>query len=419
MKVQGLRGTRDFFPEKMRELNYLFSTWKSVVEGFGYEEMDGPMLEPAKLWTLKSGDEIPEQMYLFKDKKGMDVAVRPELTPTLARMVADKQKALIKPIKWYSIPRCWRYEAPQTGRLREFFQLNVDCLGTDSMQADAEVIVTAINIMKAFGCTKEDFFIRLCNRKLISSLLLSFNIKKKDLQEVSRWIDKKEKLFDKDFIKGLKSLELGSGQIDAIKDMLKMDFSKVNVNELNEEGKQGYNELKELIGYLKDYNVLDFCKIDFSLMRGFDYYTSTVFEVYDASMEFRAIAGGGRYDDLVKDFGGDRCPGVGYGMGDVVLGLFLLKKGKMPNLQRDVDYYIAPVSKEVVKQSIKIANKLRKKFRVELDLSNRKLKKQFDYADAINAAKIVIIGERDLKLNKVTIRDMKTGKEKKVKISEL
>ncbi|MBU2638949.1 MAG: histidine--tRNA ligase [Nanoarchaeota archaeon] len=418
-KAQGLKGTRDFYPKEMNELNAIFNIWKAAARRFNYSEFDGPMLEPAELWTLKSGSEIPEQMYSFKDKSNKEIAVRPELTPTLARMVAAKQKELQKPIKWFSIARCWRYEAPQSGRLREFFQLNVDCLGTESMKADAEVIATAVEIMKSFNCTENDFYVRLNNRKLITALILGAGVKKASLKDVSRILDKKDKLSEKDFMLALKDLGLKQDVIDNLIAMLNSEISSIKPDKLDEDGKKGYNELMELIGYLNAYGIFKYCKIDFTIMRGFDYYTSTVFEVFDKSGEFRAIAGGGRYDDLVKDFGGEKCPGVGYGMGDVVLSLFLKKLNKFPESKQEVDYYIAPVNEDVMKQAIDIAGKLRKNADVEIDITGKNLKKQFDYANSINAKKIVIVGEKDLKENKVTIRDMKTGKEEKVNLNSL
>lgn len=417
--VQGLKGTRDFYPKEMNELNLIFNVWKSSARKFNYKEFDGPMLEPAELWTLKSGSEIPEQMYCFEDKGGKKIAVRPELTPTLARMVAAKQKELQKPIKWFSIARCWRYEAPQSGRLREFFQLNVDCLGTESMMADAEVIATAVEIMKSFGCTENDFYVRLNNRKLIASMILGAGVPKEKLQETSRIIDKKDKLSEQDFMLALKEQNVKQETIDNILVMLKSTIAYIKEDKLDESGKKGYRELMELIGYLNAYGIFKYCKIDFTIMRGFDYYTSTVFEVFDKSGEFRAIAGGGRYDDLVKDFGGEKCPGVGYGMGDVVLGLFLKKLNKMPGAKQEVDYYVAPVNEAVVKQAVEVANKLRKKADVEIDITGKNLKKQFDYANSINAKKIVIVGEKDLKEGKVTIRDMKSGNEEKVDLNSL
>jgi histidyl-tRNA synthetase len=420
MKVQNLRGTRDFYPENMQTLNYIFKAWKEVAKSFGYQEIDGPLLEPIQLWTLKSGDEIPDQMYRFKDKGGREVAIRPELTPTIARMVAQKQKALTKPIKWFSIPRCWRYEAPQSGRLREFFQLNLDCLGTTSMLSDAEVIATAVKVMTNFGCTSKEFFVRLNNRKLLSSLFLSTKIKKKQLQEITRLIDKKCKLKKGDFELAMKEIGTSKEQIEKINKILKFKSLKdVDYNSLDETGKKGYDEVKELLDYLKSMKLSDYIKLDFTIMRGFDYYTSTVFEVFDASYEFRAIAGGGRYEDLVKDFGGESCPGVGYGMGDVVLELFLKKLKKLPEMKKEVDYYIAPINKEVLGKALEIADTLRNKYSVEIDLMNKNLRKQFNYADSIGAKNIVIIGPKDLETKKVTIRNMNSGKEKKIDLVKI
>ncbi len=237
--IQGLKGTRDFYPKDMQELNAIFDIWKAAARKFNYLEFDGPMLEPAELWTLKSGAEIPEQMYCFADKGGKQIAVRPELTPTLARMVAAKQKELQKPIKWFSIARCWRYEAPQSGRLREFFQLNVDCLGAESMKADAEIIATAVEIMKSFNCNENEFYVRLNNRKLIASLILSAGTPKDKLQKVSRVIDKKSKLSEKDFILALKGLNVKQEAIDNILVMLKSEIADIKEDKLDESGKKG------------------------------------------------------------------------------------------------------------------------------------------------------------------------------------
>ncbi|MFH1637577.1 MAG: histidine--tRNA ligase [Candidatus Woesearchaeota archaeon] len=417
MKVQNLRGTRDFYPELMRELNKIFQIWKDVAVSFGYEEVDGPLLEPVELWTLKSGAEIPEQMYRFKDKGDREVAIRPELTPTLARMVAQKQKTLQKPIKWFSIPRCWRYEAPQSGRLREFFQLNIDCLGTESMMADAEVIATAVEIMKKLGCTDKDFYVRLNNRRLITALLEGCGIKEK-MQDVCRIIDKREKLKAEDFELSLKDLGVEEAQIVEIKKVLEYkSIEDVNYGKLSDEGKSGYDELKELIQLLN--YISNYIKIDFSIMRGFDYYTSTVFEIFDAKGEFRAIAGGGRYDDLVSDFGGEKCPGIGYGMGDVVLSLFLKKLGKGIETKRQIDYFIAAVNKDVMPKAMEIATSLRKKASVEIDIVGRSFRKQMEYANSIGASKVIIVGPKDLEEKKVTLKEMESGNEKKVKIGEL
>lgn len=418
MKIQGLKGTRDFYPELMQELGYIFKIWKETAKKYCYQEFDGPLLEPIELWTLKSGSEIPEQMYRFKDKSNSEIAVRPELTPTLARMIAAKQKELPKPIKWYSVGRFWRYEAPQSGRLREFFQFNVDCLGTDSMKADAEVIALAISTMLAFNCTKDDFYIRISNRKLTNSFLNSLGIKK--LKELSRLIDKADKIEEKEFNAGLKDLGLKESQIKKLRNFLAVkSLEKLNAKDLDESGKSGLSELKQLLSYLKYYGFSEYIEIDLSIMRGFDYYTSTVFEVFDKKKEFRAIAGGGRYDDLVKDFGGESCPGIGFGMGDVVLSLFLKKLEKRPKLVQEIDYFIAPISEDVYPKAAEIATILRKKYLVSLDVSGRSLSKLMDYANSIKTRNLIIVGKKDLEKGEITLKIMDSGVEEKLKLDKL
>lgn len=419
MRIQSLKGTRDFYPEEKRVQNYIFNTWKEVAEKYGYSEIDGPILEPVELFA-KSGEEVPEQMYILTDKSDRRLAIRPELTPTIARMVAQKQKEMQKPIKWYAISRCWRYEAPQQGRAREFFQFNIDVLGTDNMIADAEIIMTAIRIMRTFKLTKKDFFVRISNRKLLQSLLLSLEIKKEKFQDIYRLIDKIDKMNKNDFKLALKDKGLSSKQVDDTLKILSIkELKEIEKYELDKNGEEGLKELKELFSYLKTYKADGFCRLDLSIMRGFDYYTSTVFEVFDAEKEFRAIAGGGRYDNLVDMFEGEKCAGVGYGMGDVVLELFLRKKKKIPALFKELDYYVAPVNEKVRKEAIKIAENLRESYNVETDLTGRSLRSQLDYANSIKAKNVVIVGEKDLKDKQVTLKDMKSGKERKVKLNEI
>jgi len=409
MGIQKVKGTRDFYPEEKVVQNYIFDTWKSIALKYGYKEIEGPILEPIEIYK-KSGEEIPEQMYLLKDKSGRELALRPETTPTIARMIESK-KGLIKPIKWFSISRCFRYEAPQSGRSREFSSFNLDLLGTKSIASDAEVISTLIEILKAFNCDKNDFYIRISNRKLTQSLLENLGIKK--IKEVSRLLDKICKISEKDLKLSLKDIGLTEGQVKNLLKLLTItDIKKIDRSQLNEKGKEGLEELKELFNYLSKYK--DYIKLDLSIMRGFDYYTGTVFEAFDKKGEFRAIAGGGRYDELAEG-----CPGVGYGMGDVVLELFLEARKKIPKLDYNIDYYIAPVNKKVIKESLDIANKLRTKFNVEMDVMERSLGKQMEYANSIKVKKVIIVGEKDLKEGKVTVKDMKTGKESKIKLKDL
>lgn len=413
MKIQAVKGTKDFYPEEKQIQNYIFNIWKSIALSYGFKEIDTPVLEPVEIYK-KSGEEIPEQLFSFKDKSDRNIALRPETTPSIARMIASKN--LTKPIKWFSISECFRYESPQKGREREFTQFNLDILGTKNMLADAEVISTAIKIMLSFKLTNKDFFVRISNRKLMQSILLSFGLKESQLKIIYRLIDKICKISEKDFKLTLKEYKLTDKQIKDVLNLLKLkDLKGIEKYKLDEKGKEGLAELKELFSYLKTFNLDKYCRLDLSIMRGFDYYTSTVFEVFDAEGEFRAIAGGGRYDNLLELFDAEPCPGVGYGMGDIVLTLFLKERNKLPEIKKEIDYYIAPINEKLYKNAIEIAEKLRAEGNsVEIDLMSRNLGKQFNYANSINAKKVIIIGERDFP--KVTIRDMKTGKEEKKKI---
>ncbi len=387
MKIQNLPGTRDFYPKDMRLQNYIFKAWRTAAEKYGYEEVDAPMLEPAELW--KSKGELSEQMYSFTDKGDREVAIRPEFTPSLARMTAQKQKEMAKPLRWYGIIRCWRYERPQTGRLREFFQFNIDCLGQESMKADAEIIAVTAEVLKQLNISPKEAYIRISNRKVLKELLNEVGIE--DAQSAMKLLDRKDKMQEKEFELMLKeTYNLTEEQIFGIKDIFNItrieDLGKL---ELNKDARAAVQELKELFTYLKMYGIEEYCEIDLSIIRGLDYYTSTVFEVFDRSKKFRAIAGGGRYADLVSDFGGEKCPGVGIGMGDVVLQKFIEANGKLPDLKKEVEYYVAPVSENMTEKAIEIAQKLRRKANVEMDMTGRPLKKQMDYANSIGAKKVV------------------------------
>mgnify|MGYP001562876139 CR=1 FL=1 len=401
-----MKGFRDFYPEDKRIQNWIFNTWKKIAEHYGYEEIEGPILEETEIYS-KSGQEIPEQMYTFKDKSGKLITIRPETTPTIARMIKSK-KELKLPIKWYSVSRCLRYERPQFGRSREFFQFNLDCLGSKNMSMDAEVITTSIKMMREFGLSKNDFYVRVSNRRLFNDLVNSIGIDGKGIQKIARILDKLCKFSDNEIEKELKKEKISG-------DKIKKLFTFLNIKDLNKIKikSQGLDELKELFSYLKVYDIAKYCILDLSTMRGFDYYTGTVFEVSDKEKEFRAIAGGGRYDNLAG------IPGVGYGMGDIVLELFLKKNKRIPNFSKNIDYYIAPVNKFVLKEAIKIAELLRRKYNIEIDLMCRNLRKQLNYASSINAREVIIIGEEELNKREVTIRDMVSGEEKKVKFVNL
>ena len=421
MKIEKVRGTRDFYPEEKRIQNFIFGVWKEVAEKYGYEEVDGPLIEPIELWQEKSGEEIDKQMYTITDQSERKLAVRPEMTPTVARMVSQKQRELPKPIKWYSIQRFWRYEKPQSGRLREFWQLNLDVLGTSEISGDAEVAATAVEIMLKFGLSEKDFYVRINNRKLMKSLLSSLGIADDKIKELCRLIDKRDKMQGAEFSTMLSEFGLSPKQLSELMKILDSPdyFEKIDEKKLDDDGKQGLLEINKMLSYISSFGFLKYCRVDLSLMRGLDYYTSNVFEVFDADKEFRAIAGGGRYDNLVALFGGEKCPGVGYAMGDVVLGLFLEKKNRIPELKKDLDFFVAATSESLYPKALEIAQTLRKKYSCETDLMGRNFSKQMKYADSCGAKNMIIVGEDELKKDSVKLKDMKTGEEKLVLLSKI
>lgn len=426
MKIESVKGTRDFYPELMQKENYIFNVWRKICQKYGYEEFDGPTLEYSDLWKIKSGNEIPDQMYVFKDKGDREVAIRPELTPTLARMVALKQKSLSKPIKWFSIPRCMRYEQPQSGRLREFFQLNVDCLGSDDVFSDAENIAVAIEIMISLGFSSKDFYVRLSNRTLLEQIMTQIGVTK--VSDVFRLIDKKTKISKQNFDSELSLLTSNTKLIQSFLEITNLKelnaFIIKNSLDKNSIIKESFDELSTLFNYMNSYGFSKYVQFDPTITRGFDYYTRTVFEVYDKSQKYRAIAGGGRYDNLVKDFGGEAISGVGFGMGDVVLSLFMDEKKLTKEYQKDYDYYVAiikesdeNINEQLKNYSIKISQLLREKGNcVFLDLSLKKINKALEYANKNNVPFVVIVGLNEMTNNSYLIKDMINKKEKVIKL---
>jgi histidyl-tRNA synthetase len=398
-----MKGFRDFYPEEKRKENYIFNIWKKIAERYGYSEIDMPILEDVEVYN-KSGEEIPEQIYRFKDKKGREVALRPETTPSIARMIKTKGD-LKRPVKWYSISQCYRYENIQRGRGREFFQLNVDYLGSKSMQADAEIIVTLIKTLEEFKLNDKDFCIKISNRKLMEDVFKNFKIK--NSKEVSRILDKRGKISDSDIKKELKKLKMKE---EDIKDMFNL-FEVKDIKDI-EIKSEGYEELKEVFSILKKYGMEKYCKLDLGVMRGFDYYTGTVFEAFDLEGEFRSIAGGGRYDNLAG------MPGVGYGFGDIVLELFLEKKKKLSDLKNETDVLLIPIN--TLEKCYGIAEKLRNKgVNVSLDLLGRGISKNLNYADKMKIPYAVIAGEDELGKGKVKLKDMESGKEQLVEVKDI
>ncbi len=335
LSTEPYKGVRDFYPEDMAVQNYIFSTWKKVCEEFHYQEYAASLLEPAELYRSKGSDEIVnEQMFTFTDRGDREVALRPEMTPSLARMVAAQRKSLKFPLRWFTIANCFRYERPQRGRKREHWQLNADVMGIAGVEAEVEIISLAHAIMKKFGAKDEDFEIRINNRQLINYLIYDIFLNNRDDTWKKKWgpylsraIDRKDKIENEKFHEEVKTVLhdktdsflnlLGSKDVSDVKNAL--DKSEIT-------GK--YTEsLEKLLPTLKNLQICNI-RFDLTLMRGFDYYTGMVFEVFDTNPENRrALFGGGRYDNLLEMFGVEPVPTVGFGMGDVTIRDFLETHG--------------------------------------------------------------------------------------------
>lgn len=415
LSTQPYKGSRDFYPDEMKIRNFIFDTWKKICRRYGYEEYDGPFLEPFELYAAKSGEEIVnEQLYFFEDRGKRKIAIRPEMTPTLARMVASKFKTLPHPIRWFSIPNLWRYENPQKGRLREHYQLNVDIFGIEGIEADYEVISLALDIMFAFGAQIGQFEIRIGNRRLIDDVYKSLEIPDEKTKNVGKALDKKNKISQDEFIDLLQnSAKLSPKNIEDLKNFL--ENPQPLIEKLYKEGSKGAKEVLDLLKLFQRSGNSSFVRYDPTIMRGFDYYTGNVFEQFDLTPNHtRAMYGGGRYDDLVTLFINERLPGVGFGMGDVTFKNFLENWNLLPKFASDTEYLVTlwPAKEEnyrlATNEAAKKLRELGKNVAAWVE-SGVKLDKQLKWADKKGISYCIILGEEELGNGNITIKELKTG----------
>ncbi len=429
--IQTPKGTRDFYPEEMRLQNHIFDGWRRVCRAFGYEEYEGPTFEHLELYVGKSGPEIVEQLYTFKDKGDRDLALRPELTPTLARMVNQKGNSLRLPIKWFSVPRLFRYERAQRGRLREFFQLNMDIVGCDTVAAEADLISAVIEMLKGFGLSSADFSIHISSRKVLSEFLDKLGAEIERKPAIYAALDKRAKIGEDAFRKLLGEQGLESAKMDHLEAFFQCrspeDFSNVlksldleDVDVL--ESIEALKDLSLLFSLLEGLGYGDFVRFDASVVRGLAYYTGIVFEVFDHGQNLRAIAGGGRYDSLLSSLGGASLSAVGFGMGDVVLMDLLNGKGLLPSGKLGVDYYIADVTSLGImrKDLLVLAQLLRAKGRsVAYSLNGGKLKKQLAEANDQGARRLIFFGSDRAEAGRYEVKDLATGEQNMMGETEL
>jgi len=400
------RGMRDFYPDQMVIRQWLFEKMRVAARLFGYQEYDGPALEPLALYAAKSGEElVKKQTFILQDRSGQRLALRPELTPTLARMVAQKQGQLNMPLRWSSIGPRWRYERPQKGRTREFYQWDVDLIGVDSSEADAEVIAIAVELLRSVGFSAEQVVVKVNNRRFLEQKLNFIEVPKSKIQVIFSAIDKKDKMSDKDWKEYLKEIGLNELQIEDLRGILKdNDFSGES------------DELTNLFSTLKDLGVADYVEFDPTVVRGLDYYTGTVFEARDRGGEFRAILGGGRYDNLVEVVGGQKVTGVGFACGDVVIEEVLRKFNLWPNLSpTPTKVLVTVLDDSCYRASLQFASRLRKsQIATELYLAPSKLNKQLKYADKKGITWVVILGPKEIANKAVTLKSLKTGQQETI-----
>jgi histidyl-tRNA synthetase len=410
--MERLPGFRDFYPEPLPQPNvwscdarqHIFDTWRSVARRYGFREYDGPPLEPLELFTTKSGDEIIGQLYNFKDKGEREISLRPEMTPSLARMVAAHERSYKKPIKWFTLPQLFRYERQQKGRLREHFQLNADIVGENDAAADAELISLLIDTLRAFGLTEADFVIRLSSRNAWHEFFLQHKGDPAREYEFYQVIDKLER----------EETEANEQKLAAL------GFSLKDVTGFIEKGSPT-NELKSILDNLTARGLANYVKVDYGVIRGLAYYTGIVFEAFDCKGEFRAIAGGGRYDNLVKLISGGKVdlPALGFGMGDVVLLELLKTRGRLPKFDARLDAFCLIEDETLRTDSLKLVQDLRwAAVSIDYPLTPTKPDKQFKRAQELGARQTIRLERNSAGQLAARIRDLKTREEKTVAPAE-
>lgn len=407
-KIQTVKGTREFYPEQMALRNFIYAKVRAASQSFGYQEYDGPFIEPIDLYAAKSGEElVKKQSFTFEDRGGDTVTLRPELTPSLARMIAAKQGELTFPVRWWSFGPFWRYEQPQKGRSREFFQWNVDMLGVNSPEADAELIAIGATFLRSVGLSPERALIYINNRRLMDSEFDALDIAPEKRLDVSNLVDRRSKM---EFAKwDAYALELGLSQkqLDGLKELLG-NFELWKKSE----------ELTRLFAALEALGVAEYVKFDPNIMRGLLYYTGTVFEAFDTTGSLRrAIFGGGRYDNLLADVGGNPISGVGFAMGDVVIGIILQEQGLVPEfVPSPADVLVTVFDEALWMKSFELSTQLRNVgIPAMVYPEPAKLPKQFKFADKMKMKIALVLGPDEAAGGLVVVKNLTNGEQVQVR----
>lgn len=420
LSTQPYKGARDFYPEDKRLQKWMFGKWRDVVEKYGYEEYDAPLLELMELYRAKTGEEIVnEQTFVFTDRGGREVTIRPEMTPSVSRMVAAQRQELAYPLRWYSIPNLWRYERPQKGRLREHWQLNVDIFGVDTIDAEMELIMMANDILKSFGAEKPMYEIRVNSRRLMDLIFTDYlALDAVQSSMMAKLFDRKSKMPEDAFMREAAGIfdnaDESIGKLQKLLDAKSLADMPAGIVQSN-----SMREIQLLFTHLKENGVSN-ARFDVSLMRGFDYYTDIVFEVFDTSPDNnRSLFGGGRYDGLVGLFGVDNVPTAGFGMGDVTLKDFLETHGLLPKLASETDAYLVVIG-DVLRQAQGVAQLLRNEgVKLAVDVTNRPVDRQIKAAVKKHIRYALFVGEQELADEQFTLKDLDSGTEEKHSIERI
>ena len=415
MKIQSPPGMRDFYPDDMRLQNWLFDHWRSVSRAFGFQEYEGPIFEHLDLYTLKSGDEIVSQLFNFEDRGGRRFAIRPEMTPTLARMVAARANSLPRPIKWFSIPRMCRAEKPQRGRLREFFQWNADILGVEDPLADAEVIAVAVEFFRRIGLDHNDIEVQINSRPLAAAQLGALGVPPEKITRAFELIDRQPRLPAEEFARQWDAEFSASPSAEALRSSYleaqsSSDGYETPSSQTNDLFAQYFHLTRQ---YLNDLGLQDFYSINKTLVRGLGYYTGVVFEIRDRARKLRALAGGGRYDDLTSVLDGPRISGVGFGMGDVPVLEVLRELGRLPAPGETIDVFVIDADGELFSEALRIVGELRRQG-VSADFSYKRtgVGKQFKQAAGRGARFAIVVGEEFTSRKQLTIKNLASGEQR-------
>ncbi|KAK8651231.1 hypothetical protein V6N13_140841 [Hibiscus sabdariffa] len=413
------KGTRDFPPEDMRLRNWLFHHFREVSRLFGFEEVDYPVLESEALFIRKAGEEIRDQLYCFEDRGNRRVALRPELTPSLARLVIQKGKSLSLPLKWFAIGQCWRYERMTRGRRREHYQWNMDILGVPEVTAEAELMASIVAFFKRIGITESDVGFKVSSRKVLQEVLRCYSVPENLFGKVCIIIDKIEKIPIDEIKRELNATGLSEEAIEELLQVLSIK-SLTKLEEILGGAGEAIADLKQLFSLAEKFGYSEWIQFDASVVRGLAYYTGIVFEGFDRDRKLRAICGGGRYDRLLSTFGGDDVPACGFGFGDAVIIELLKEKGLLPELSLEVDNIVCALDHDLQGVAATVATKLRGEGQsVDLVLENKPLKWVFKRAARINAQRLILVGNTEWQKGMVVVKVLSSGEQYEIKLDEL